>query len=128
MSLEKKIIKPSSVLIEQTAADLAAAFFEVGLSQGIPTKHKTHKAFVHHNIEKFIPKAVEILTDMLANPATPQEQRDAILEALLERASDPDLSFLNEKVDWKDPVKRPEIIRASRFDQLWEKSRRQNNG
>lgn len=124
MGLEKNVIKPSSVLIEQTAADLCAVFFEAASSSGMKSKHKTHKAFVHNNIEKFIPRAVEILTDMLANPSTPQDQRDAILEALLERASDPDLSFLDEKIDWKEPVNRPEIIKASRFDNIWNAARK----
>lgn len=124
MKLEKNVIKPSSVLIEQTAADLCAAFYEAGLSAGLKSKSKTHKAFVHKNIEHFIPKAVELLVEMLGNPATPDSQKEAIAEALIERANDPDLSFLNEKIDWKAPEKRPEIIKASRFDTLWAKSKK----
>lgn len=109
-NLTKKIINPASVLIEQTAADLASAFFEVGLSQGLKSKHKTHKAFVHHNIERFIPKAVDILIDMLGNPATPDSQKELIREALVERANDPDLVMLTEPITWKEPEVKPIVL------------------
>lgn len=124
MKLEKNVIKPESVLIEQTAADLCAEFYEAGLASGLKSKHKTHKAFVHHNIEKFIPKAVELLVEMLGKDSTPNNQKELIAAALIERANDPDLSFLNEKIDWKEPEKRPEIISANRFDRVWAKSRK----
>ncbi len=119
-NIAKNVIKPSSVLIEQTAADLASTFFEAGLSAGLKSKHRTHKAFVHHNLEHFIPKAVELLIDILANPATSDAQKEAISEALIERANDPDLSFLNEKIDWKEPEKRTIVI-TSKFDQEFTK-------
>ena len=122
MSLEKKIVKPHSTLIEQTAADLCATYYEVGRSQGLTSKHKTHKAFVHHNIEHFIPIAVDILTTMLGNPNTPDNQKEAIAEALLERANDPDLSFMNEKIEWKDKVILPEVIRP--FDRAFNKAKK----
>lgn len=124
MSLQNKIINPASVLIEQTAADLCATFFEAGLSAGLKSKHKTHKAFVHNNIEKFIPKAVELLLDMLGNPATPDDQKQLISEALIERANDPDLSFMNEKIEFKEKQIVPEVLRTSAFDKVWAKSRK----
>ncbi len=119
MKLDKKIINPSSVLIEQTAADLCAEYYEIGCSQGLKSKHKTHKAFVHAHIEHFIPLAVQTLLDILANPATPSEQKDAISEALIERANDADLSFLNEKIEWHDKIVMPEVIRP--FDKAFNK-------
>ena len=122
MNLTKKIINPASVLIEQTAADMAAEYFEIGMSQGLKSKSKTHKQFVHHNIEHFIPKAIEILTEMLHNPATPDNQKEAIYEALLERANDPDLVMLNEKIEFKESEKKVEVITT--FDRVWAKSRK----
>lgn len=122
MSLEKKIIKPHSVLIEQTAADLCATFYEAGLSSGLKSKHKTHKAFVHANLEKFIPKAVELLIDILANPATPDNQKEAISEALIERANDPELVILNEPIQpFKEPEKRPIVINSESVSSLFDR-------
>ncbi len=119
-SLSRKIINPASVLIEQTAADLCAAFFEAGLSAGLKSRHKTHKAFVHHNLEKFIPKAVEILVDMLGKPETPDSQKELISQALLERANDPDLITLNEKIQpFKEDKPRPIIINSESLDSLF---------
>jgi len=97
MKLEKKMINPASVLIEQTAADLCAEYFEIGLSQGLKSKHKTHKAFVHAHIERFIPIAVDLLTSMLGMKHISDDQKVLIHEALIERANDPDLSFMMKK-------------------------------
>ena len=113
MSLEKKIIAPSSTLIEQTAADLCATYYEVGRGQGLKSKHKTHKAFVHAHIERFIPIAVDLLTSMLGMPHVSDDQKVLIHEALIERANDPDLSFMDEKIpDFKEPEKRPIILNS----------------
>ena len=113
MKLEKKMINPVSVLIEQTAADCAAEYFEIGLSQGLKSKHKSHKAFVHAHIERFIPIAVDLLTSMLGMPHVSDDQKVLIHEALIERANDPDLSFMDEKVpDFKEPEKRPIILNS----------------
>lgn len=118
--IPKQVIQPHSVLIEQTAVDLCAAFYEAGLSSGLKSKHKTHKAFVHHNLEHFIPKAVEILMDMLANPTTSDAMKEAISDALIERANDPDLSFMNEMINFKEPEKKTIVI-TSKFDQEFTK-------
>jgi hypothetical protein len=122
VNLTKKIINPASVLIEQTAADMAAEYFEIGMSQGLKSKSKTHKQFVHHNIEHFIPLAVQTLTSMLGMEHVPKEQKDLILDALLERANDPDLVMLNEKIEFKEPEKKVEVITT--FDRVWAKSRK----
>jgi len=113
MKLEKKMINPASVLIEQTAADLCAEYFEIGLSQGLKSKHKSHKAFVYVHIERFIPIAVDLLTLMLGMKHVSDDQKALIHEALIERANDPDLSFMDEKVpDFKEPEKRPIILNS----------------
>jgi hypothetical protein len=90
--MHTKIKKPSSVLIENIAANLAAEFYEAALrTPGLkPSKHKTHKAFVKANIEKFLPKAVDLCLDMLGNPYTPADQKQMIFEALQDRVNDPE--------------------------------------
>jgi len=108
-----KMINPASVLIEQTAADLCAEYYEIGRSQGLHSKHKTHKAFVHAHIEQFIPIAVDLLTSMLGMPHASDDQKVLIHEALIERANDPDLSFMDEKIpDFKEPEKQPIILNS----------------
>lgn len=97
MSLERKLIKPESILIEQTALELAAVYYEAGRSSGLQSKHKNARAFAKANVSTFIPKAVELLMDMLANQATPQAQRDAIYDAFLERSNDVELSKIGIK-------------------------------
>lgn len=90
--LQRKLIKPESTLIEKTALELACCFYEIGRSQGLTSKYKNPKAYAKRHIKEFIPKAVELLMDILANPQTPLAQRDAIYDALLERVNDVDLS------------------------------------
>lgn len=92
MSKLNKIITPQSVLIEKTALEFATTYYEVGRSQGLTSKYKNAKAFAKANVEKFIPKAVETLIDMMGNPACPQEQKDLIYDAFMERSNDPELS------------------------------------
>ena len=86
----RKLSNPSSVLIEITAGNLAAFWYETGRSQGLHSKHKTVKEYVNANVEKFIPKAIDYLLDILNNPFTPHEQKELIYDALSERMNDPD--------------------------------------
>ena len=97
MSLEKKLIKPESILIEQTALDMAAVYWESGRLSGLKSKHKTARAFARANVTHFIPTAVDTLMTILANPATPKAQKDAIYDAFLERANDEELSNIGIK-------------------------------
>ncbi len=90
--LPRRFIKPESILIEQTALKLATEFYEIGRSQGLTSKYKTHQAYARRHLNEFVPKAVELLMDILANPKTPQDQRDMILDAFLERTNDVELS------------------------------------
>lgn len=121
--LEKKLIKvqnnlvsPHSILIEQTALDLATTYYEVGRGQGLTSKYKTHRAFAKANVEKYIPMAVKLLMDILSNPATPQDQKDLIYDALMERTNDPSLSdigipaFINNTPFTSDRVEKVEPI------------------
>jgi hypothetical protein len=97
--LERKLIDPASTLIEQTAADMCAAWFETALSNGYTfPEGRSHKKFVHNHIEKFIPIACETLVGMLSLPdgQVSVEMKTAITEAILERANDPDLVDLSK--------------------------------
>ncbi len=96
--LQPKLIKPESILIEETALALAAAFWEVGKSQGLPTKHKTAQSYAKAYVKQFIPKAVDYLMDILSQPHTPQFMKDAIYDAFMERTNDTDLSNIGLKV------------------------------
>lgn len=90
--LQPKLIKPESTLIEKTALELAASFWEIGRGQGLKSKYKDAKSYAKAYVVKFIPKAVDVLMDILANPQTPEAQRLAVYDAFLERANDKDLS------------------------------------
>lgn len=91
-SLKQKLIKPESTLIEKTALELAAAFYEIGRGQGLKSKYKNPKDYAKAYVKEFIPKAVDILMDMLAKDSTHVTQKDAIYDALMERVNDKDLS------------------------------------
>lgn len=121
--LEKKILKvqnqvvaPHSLLIEKTALELAATYYEVGRSQGLTSKFKNARAFAKANVEKYIPMAVKFLMDMLGSPSVPQDQKDMIYDALMERSNDPDLSdigipaFINNTPFTSDRVEKVEPI------------------
>lgn len=88
----KKLVTPQSILIEQTAAEMACIFWEAGRSAGMPSKYKNARAFARAKLTTFIPKAVQHLIEMISNPATSKEMKDLIYEAIMERVNDPDLS------------------------------------
>jgi len=97
-NIAKKLIRPSSEIIERTAAEMCALYYEVGRSQGLKTKYKTHKAFVHKYLENFIPMAVDKLVDMLGDPNVSEHLKTEIFAALEERKADPELDVFNEPV------------------------------
>lgn len=84
-----KITTPQSVLVEKTALELAACFYEVGRSQGLHSKYKTARHYAAANIQKFIPHAVDALMKMLIDNNTPESQRAIIHAAIMERINDP---------------------------------------
>lgn len=62
--------------------------------------------YARKNLETWIPKAVEILIEMLGKPGISTHMKDEIHAALLERANDPTLkaTIVEEKpldnIDW----------------------------
>lgn len=91
------VVAPHHLLIEKTALDLATAFYEGGRSAGLTSKHKNARSFAKANVEKYIPKAVEVLLEILNNPATPKDQKDMIYDAIMERTNDQELGSIGIK-------------------------------
>lgn len=96
----KKIITPTSTLIETIAGQLAATWYEIGRGQGLTSKWPNARAYASANFEKFIPNAVECCLEMLkpTSNATP-EMREEIYEALMERHNDPELNIVMPNID-----------------------------
>jgi hypothetical protein len=100
MNLTKRLKDPSDVIVEKTAGEFAATFFEASRSSGMGIitlqgqridlrKYKNNpRAFARAHIEKFIPAAVHALNEIMCNPKTPEDQRQVIYNALMERVND----------------------------------------
>lgn len=81
--------KPGYTVIETTAAEFAATFFEAARNTGMTSKkHKNARSYAKANFEMYIPKAIEILTDMLGREDVSIHLKDEISNALIERAND----------------------------------------
>lgn len=90
--IQNHVVEPHHLLIEKTALELAAVFYEAGRSSGLTSVCKNAKQYAKRNVEKFIPKAVELLLEILSNPSTPNETKDLIYAAIMERTNDDNLS------------------------------------
>lgn len=90
---------PKSNLIEHVAGQLAATWYEIGRGQGMKSKWPTARLYAKNNIEKFIPKAIEHLIEILNNPTFPDLAKQEIYEALMERHNDPTLKRDGELPD-----------------------------
>ena len=101
-----KLKDPSDVIIEKTAGSMAAIFFEAARSSGMGIitlqgqkidlrKFKNNpRDFARRHLEKFIPAAVHALTEILSRDSTPEDQRQIIYNALMERVNDPDIDMM----------------------------------
>ena len=79
---------PKFNIIEKTAIELAIAVYDQYRRDGnVDPRYKNEKIYAQKNLEKYIPKAVELLTDMLAREDLNDILKDQICEALLERAN-----------------------------------------
>ena len=139
MSLQRKIKDPSDVIVEKTAGEFAGTFFEAARSSGMGIitlqgqkidlrKYKNDpRAFARAHIEKFIPAAVHALNEIMCNPKTPEDQRQIIYNALMERINDIDLMEMGKaaqlpefensplyKADTEKP--KPVIINSTAFN------------
>lgn len=127
IQLNKKLfrpdIKPSHILIEQTALEFAAVYYEAGRSTGLTSKFKDARAFAKANWPKFIPRVVDHFLDMLNNPKYNKHVKDTIFEALMERHNDPTLNAVNPAlpdIDVKKVLALQEhkVVIESKIDQL----------
>lgn len=91
-----KIIQPEDDLIERTALEYAAVYYEAGRSTGLKSKWKNPKSFAKNNFEKFIPRVVDDFLTMLNNPTFDASAKDIIWKALQKRHNDPNLQTGNE--------------------------------
>lgn len=82
---------PKHTVIEKTAAEFAATWYEIGRGQGMTSKWKSPKAYARANFEKFIPKAIDTLLSMLGRSDIHDLMKQEIYEALMERYNDPEL-------------------------------------
>jgi len=100
-----KIKDPSDVIIEKTAGEMAGVFYDAARSSGMKKiklqnqvinllRYKSPRDFARRHLEKFIPAAVHALTEILSRPETPEEQKQVIYQALMERVNDPDLDMM----------------------------------
>lgn len=96
----KKIVTPANPLIYKVAAEMAGVFFDAGRSSGLHSKHKTPEAFARANIEKFLPKAVQTLIEMLKPTSNCTEHmREEIYSALMDPVNDPNLMQTKPQTD-----------------------------
>ena len=85
-----------NTVLEQAAIDMAGFFYETARSQGgFSTKHKTAKAWIKANFEKFIPYAVDIQLGLLNRPDISDTAKLASYDAILERANDRSLDVVD---------------------------------
>lgn len=91
MPTNSKLASPRTSLIEKTALEFAATFYEVGRSQGMTSRHKSARHYAAHNFIKFIPRAVEHLIDILNQPNATPAMKHEIWTALQERIHDKDV-------------------------------------
>lgn len=106
MSIHRSLKTPSDVIIEKTAVEFAGCFFEAARSSGLKVIMLQGKKinlmrygenphnFARRHIEAFIPAAVHALNEIMCNPNTPEEQRQIIYQAILERINDPDIDMM----------------------------------
>ncbi len=110
-NIPQLIIPPQSVIIEKTALELAATWYETGRSQGMISKYKNARQYAKHNVETWIPKAIEILTSMLGREDIPELMKQEIYTALMERTNAPNMEFLD------DPMKAQQNKSIERHNQ-----------
>lgn len=89
---KRHILGPRHTVIEKTASELAAVFYEAARSSGLKSQFKTPRAFARAKFITFIPKAVELLTSMLGRSDIHDLMKQEIFEALSERINDPEVS------------------------------------
>lgn len=123
--IDKKEVKPVNPLIFQTAADLAATFAEVALSDNRFTRgkyvgrgDKPIKMFVADHLEKFIPLAISYLLEMLKPTSNIKSEvlKQEIFAALTDPINDPELMLMGKKKDVKTETEQMVLNAIRSFD------------
>lgn len=107
MSLSRKLKDPSDVIVEKTAGEFAGVFYDAARSSGMTVvklqdqtinllRYKSPRAFARAHLEKFIPAAVHALNEIMCNPNTPEDKRQIIYNAIMERVNDVDLDMMGK--------------------------------
>jgi hypothetical protein len=100
-----KIKDPSDVIVEKTAGEFAGVFYDSARSSGLTViklqdqtinllRYKSPRDFARRHLEKFIPAAVHALMEIMTRESTPENQRQIIYNAIMERVNDPDLDMM----------------------------------
>lgn len=123
MSKRKYILSsPKHTLIEKTAAEMAAVFYDACRSSGMTSEYTNARSFARANFIKFIPYAVKTLLSMLGRSDIHDLQKQEIFESLQERMNDPDVNQVLPNYDAMEIMKllpksepRPVIINSTAF-------------
>lgn len=87
-----KLNLPKFDVVEYTALEFALVFYEACRNQGMKSKHKTARLFALHNYQRFIPKALEYLIDILGKEGIHDNVKEKIYIAIQERVNDPEVN------------------------------------
>lgn len=122
MKKNNLLLPARHTVIEQTAAQLAAVFYEAGRSSGLTSDYKDARSFARAKFIIFIPRAIEILLSMLNRSDIHDLQKQEIFLALQERMNDPDVNQVLPNYNAMEIMKflpksepKPVIINTSRF-------------
>lgn len=73
-------------VIEETAIELAAEVYDTWRRNGMPCEpYRNQRHYVRKNFEKFIPKAIDLLLEILHNSGTSELMKEQIYDAFLSR-------------------------------------------
>ncbi len=109
---------PKHKVIEETALALATTWYEIGRSQGMTSKWKNARTYARANVEKFIPRAVQHLIDILGNPSFSESAKQLIYDALMERHNDPTLNKYMPNIDINKVIKNLEMIEKKKVIEI----------
>lgn len=122
-----QMLSPKHTIIENIAANMAAEYYEMGRSAGMKSKHKNARSYAKEYFEHYIPNAVEVCLNMLADPSYSDDIKRPIYEAIMERTNDPMLNsilpnpiqapIMNMKEFFKDKIA-PVIVNTTRAPEL----------
>lgn len=144
-----KIVTPANILIEQTAGEFAATFFEAARSSNMSVinlqgkkinlmRYKNNpRLFAKAHLEKFIPAALHALVQLMNKPNFPPSQKEIIYQAIMERTNDEGVNLLGKSAGlpefentilYKDDTEKPKpiVINTPKLDFSFNSVREKN--